>query len=93
MVLGVRPGPGCAGLRRGLHATPLCGSLHRLHTRPSYVLNLSGTAASLGTWLAGLGAASAFLSGLLGWFGVTVAGSDTSPNALFGGALLPGRLS
>ncbi|MFF4406700.1 L-lactate permease [Streptomyces sp. NPDC001404] len=50
----------------------------------SYVMNLSGMAVSLGTWLAGLGRAFALLSGFLGWFGVALTGSDTSSNALFG---------
>ncbi|WP_411139675.1 L-lactate permease [Streptomyces sp. x-80] len=51
----------------------------------SYVMNLSGMAVSLGTWLAGLGSVFALLSGFLGWFGVALTGSDTSSNALFGG--------
>ncbi|MFI7103510.1 L-lactate permease [Streptomyces sp. NPDC050161] len=50
----------------------------------SYVMNLAGMAASLGTWLAGLGSAFALLSGFLGWFGVALTGSDTSSNSLFG---------
>ena len=50
----------------------------------SYVMNLSGMAISLGTWLAGIGGAFALLSGFLGWFGVALTGSDTSSNALFG---------
>lgn len=50
----------------------------------SYVMNLSGMAISLGTWLAGLGSAFALLSGFLGWFGVALTGSDTSSNTLFG---------
>jgi lactate permease len=50
----------------------------------SYVMNLSGMAVSLGTWLAGIGSAFALLSGFLGWFGVALTGSDTSSNALFG---------
>ncbi|MDT7649789.1 MAG: lactate permease [Pseudonocardiales bacterium] len=50
----------------------------------SYVMNLAGMAISLGTWLAGLGAAFALLAGFLGWFGVALTGSDTSSNALFG---------
>jgi lactate permease len=33
----------------------------------------------------GAGAAFAFLSPLIGWFGTAVTGSDTSTNALFGG--------
>ncbi|MEU8961449.1 L-lactate permease [Streptomyces sp. NPDC048491] len=50
----------------------------------SYVMNLSGMAVSLGVWLAGAGRLFALLSGLLGWFGVALTGSDTSSNALFG---------
>jgi lactate permease len=48
------------------------------------VLNQSGQTTTLGVWLAGAGSAFAFLSGLLGWLGVAVTGSDTSSNALFG---------
>jgi len=50
----------------------------------AYVMNLSGQTASLGAWLAGAGAAFAFISPVLGWIGVGVTGSDTSSNALFG---------
>jgi lactate permease len=50
----------------------------------AYVMNLSGQTITIGQWLAGAGSAFAFLSPLLGWFGVAVTGSDTSSNALFG---------
>lgn len=50
----------------------------------AYVMNLSGQTITLGTWMAGAGAAFAFLSPILGWLGVAVTGSDTSSNALFG---------
>ncbi len=50
----------------------------------AYVMNLSGLTITLGTWIAGSGAAFAFLSPILGWLGVAVTGSDTSSNALFG---------
>jgi lactate permease len=50
----------------------------------AYVMNLSGQTITIGQWLAGAGGAFAFLSALLGWFGVAVTGSDTSSNALFG---------
>jgi lactate permease len=50
----------------------------------AYVMNLSGQTITIGNWLAGAGAAFAFLSPLLGWLGVAVTGSDTSSNALFG---------
>jgi lactate permease len=50
----------------------------------AYVMNLSGETITIGQWLAGAGAFFAFLSPLLGWLGVSVTGSDTSSNALFG---------
>jgi lactate permease len=50
----------------------------------AYVMNLSGQTITIGQWLAGAGGAFAFLSPLLGWFGVAVTGSDTSSNSLFG---------
>ncbi|MEV0035579.1 L-lactate permease [Streptomyces sp. NPDC050804] len=50
----------------------------------AYVMNLSGQAATIGHFVAGAGAGLAFLSPVLGWFGVAVSGSDTSANALFG---------
>jgi lactate permease len=50
----------------------------------AYVMNTAGETITLGQWLAGAGGFFAFLSALLGWFGVAVTGSDTSSNALFG---------
>jgi lactate permease len=50
----------------------------------AYVMNLSGETITLGTWAAEAGSFFAFLSPLIGWFGVAVTGSDTSSNALFG---------
>jgi lactate permease len=50
----------------------------------AYVMNLSGQTITIGQWLAGAGGFFAFLSALLGWFGVAVTGSDTSSNSLFG---------
>ncbi len=49
----------------------------------AYVMNLSGQTITIGAWIAGSGAAFAFLSPLLGWLGTAVTGSDTSANALF----------
>ncbi|NWJ72302.1 L-lactate permease [Pseudonocardia sp. ICBG1122] len=49
----------------------------------AYVMNLSGQTIVIGTWIAGTGAAFAFLSPILGWLGTAVTGSDTSANALF----------
>ncbi|MCO1578945.1 L-lactate permease [Crossiella sp. SN42] len=51
----------------------------------SYVMNLSGQIITLGVWLAGAGAFFAFLSPIVGWFGVTITGTDAGANALFGG--------
>jgi lactate permease len=50
----------------------------------AYVMNLSGQTITIGQWLAGAGGAFAFLSPIIGWLGVSVTGSDTSSNALFG---------
>lgn len=51
----------------------------------AYVMNQSGQTTTIGTWIAGAGAAFIFLSPVLGWLGVAVTGSDTSANALFAG--------
>lgn len=50
----------------------------------AYVMNLSGQAGTIGHFVAAAGAGLAFLSPVLGWFGVAVSGSDTSADALFG---------
>lgn len=49
----------------------------------AYVMNQSGQTITIGTWIAGTGAAFAFFSPILGWLGTAVTGSDTSANALF----------
>lgn len=49
----------------------------------AYAMNLSGQTITIGTWIAGTGAAFAFFSPVLGWIGTAVTGSDTSANALF----------
>jgi lactate permease len=50
----------------------------------AFVMNASGQTITLGTWMAGAGAAFALLSPVLGWLGTAVTGSDTSANSLFG---------
>jgi lactate permease len=50
----------------------------------AFLMNYSGSTATLGLALAGTGAAFPFFSALLGWIGVFLTGSDTSANALFG---------
>ena len=49
----------------------------------AYVMNQSGQTITMGTWIAGVGAAFAFFAPILGWLGTAVTGSDTSANALF----------
>ncbi|MFW0792515.1 L-lactate permease [Gordonia sp. CPCC 205515] len=49
----------------------------------AYVMNQAGQTITIGTWIAGAGAAFAFFSPVLGWLGTAVTGSDTSANALF----------
>ena len=49
----------------------------------AYVMNFSGQTAVIGAWMAGTGAAFAFISPVLGWLGTAVTGSATSANALF----------
>jgi lactate permease len=49
----------------------------------AYVMNQSGQTITVGTWIAGAGAAFAFFAPVLGWLGTAVTGSDTSANALF----------
>ncbi|MBK7820339.1 MAG: L-lactate permease [Tessaracoccus sp.] len=49
----------------------------------AYVMNQSGQTITIGAWIAGVGAAFAFFSPILGWIGTAVTGSDTSANALF----------
>ncbi|OBG29586.1 L-lactate permease [Mycobacterium sp. 852002-51057_SCH5723018] len=50
----------------------------------AYLLNLSGETTTLGLWIAGAGALLGVVSPIIGWLGVTVTGSDTSSNSLFG---------
>jgi lactate permease len=50
----------------------------------AYVMNLAGMTITLGMWAAGAGGFFAFLSPIVGWFGTSVTGSDTSSNSLFG---------
>jgi lactate permease len=56
----------------------------------AYVMNLSGQTVTLGVWLAGAGGFFAFLSPLVGWFGVTITGTDAGSNALFGALQVAG---
>jgi L-lactate permease len=50
----------------------------------AYVMNYSGSTATLGIAFAATGVLFPFFSALVGWLGVFLTGSDTSSNALFG---------
>jgi lactate permease len=50
----------------------------------AFLMNYSGTTATLGLAFAASGAVFPFFSSILGWIGVFLTGSDTSANALFG---------
>ena len=50
----------------------------------AYLMNYSGATVTLGLAFAATGALFPFFSGMLGWLGVFLTGSDTSANALFG---------
>jgi lactate permease len=56
----------------------------------AYVMNASGQTITLGLWVAGAGGIFAFISPMIGWFGVAVTGSDTSSNSLFGALQVAG---
>ncbi len=45
----------------------------------AYVMNLSAQTITIGAWIAGAGAAFAFLSPILGWIGTAVTGSTPRP--------------
>ena len=50
----------------------------------AFLMNYSGSTATLGLAFAATGSTFPFFSALLGWVGVFLTGSDTSANALFG---------
>ena len=50
----------------------------------AFLMNYSGATTTLGLAFAATGVLFPFFSGLLGWLGVFLTGSDTSANALFG---------
>lgn len=49
----------------------------------AFVMQFSGQIQTLGLFLAGAGALFAFLSPIVGWFGVAITGTDAGSNALF----------
>ncbi|MCX4726212.1 L-lactate permease [Streptomyces sp. NPDC090052] len=83
-VIGVRAGPALREWAATVHELRYAILTVTSVLALAYVMNLSGQAATIGHFVAAAGAGLAFLSPVLGWFGVAVSGSDTSSNALFG---------
>ncbi len=50
----------------------------------AFIMQYSGQTSALGLFLAGAGAFFAFLSPIVGWFGVAITGTDVGSNVLFG---------
>lgn len=83
-IIGVRPGEAAREWAATVHELRYAILTVTSVLALAYVMNLSGQAATIGHAVAAAGAGLAFLSPVLGWFGVAVTGSDTSANALFG---------
>lgn len=83
-ILGVGAGAAVREYRDGLVQVRYAALTVVLVMALAYVLNYSGQAVTIGTFLAGAGTAFGLLSPVLGWLGVAATGSDTSANALFG---------
>jgi len=83
-VIGIKPGRAVAVLGASLDQLKWAILTVATVLGLAYVMNQSGQTITLGQWIAGAGGIFAFLSSLIGWLGVSVTGSDTSSNALFG---------
>jgi lactate permease len=83
-VLRIRPGAAARAYGRAAHQLRWAIVTMTFLLALSFVLNASGQAATLGTWMAAAGGLFAVLSPVLGWLGVALTGSDTSSNSLFG---------
>jgi len=84
LVIGVKPGRAVAVLGGALNQLKWAILTVATVLGLAYLMNQSGQTITLGKWIAGAGGIFAFLSSLIGWLGVSVTGSDTSSNALFG---------
>jgi lactate permease len=83
-VIGIKPGRALAVLGATLNQLKFAILTVATVLGLAYLMNQSGQTITLGKWIAGAGGIFAFLSSLIGWLGVSVTGSDTSSNALFG---------
>jgi lactate permease len=83
-VIGVKPGRAVAVFGASLNQLKFAILTVATVLGLAYLMNQSGQTITLGQWIAGAGGIFAFLSSLIGWLGVSVTGSDTSSNALFG---------
>ncbi|WP_030902256.1 L-lactate permease [Streptomyces sp. NRRL F-5126] len=84
LILGVGPGRALKAYGRTLNQLKFAIVTVMLVLGLGFIMNESGQTTTLGVWVAGAGGLFAFLSPILGWFGVAVTGSDTSSNSLFG---------
>ncbi len=76
---------GLSALRSKDHRASMDRDSDRLpHHRLAYLMNYSGMAYTLGLGASSVGHAFVFVSPFLGWLAVSLSGSDTSGNALFG---------
>jgi lactate permease len=81
-VIGLKPGRAVAVLGASVNQLKYAILTVATVLGLAYLMNQSGQTITLGQWIAGAG--GIFLSSLIGWLGVSVTGSDTSSNALFG---------
>jgi len=83
-VVGLKPGQISTVLRMSLVQVRLPALTTTLIVGLAYLMNYSGMTYTLGVGAASAGAIFPLLSAFLGWLAVSLSGSDTSGNALFG---------
>ena len=84
LVLGVSPSRFFAILKKTVNQLLLAEMTIAVVMALAFLMNYSGSTATMGLAFAATGAAFPFFSAMLGWLGVFLTGSDTSANALFG---------
>jgi lactate permease len=83
-VVGLKPGQVPTVLRMSVAQVRLPALTTTLIIGLAYLMNYSGMTYTLGVGAASAGAIFPLLSAFLGWLAVSLSGSDTSGNALFG---------